>query len=317
MTFASGDRLWLLLAVVAVACLYVVAQRRRGQYAVRFTNVALLEAVAPNHPGWRRHATAFGFIAALLALVLAFAQPSHASPVPRERATVIVAIDTSLSMNADDVTPTRLQAAKTAATAFVAQLRPTLNVGLVSFHGTAELLVPPTTDRAKVRRAISTLSLGEGTAIGEAIFTSLDAIAQQTALDAGTAVPARIVLMSDGETNVGRPNDAAATTAARAKVPVDTIAFGTDHGTVIVPGEDAPVPVPVNRGALQRIANQTSGTFHSATTGVELAQAYQDIGSSIGSETKQTDISIWFIGSGLLALAATAAMSLTWFQRLP
>lgn len=147
-------RLWLLVGVAALAVMYVVLQRRRRQYAVRFTNIALLEAVAPNRPGWRRHATAAAFLVAITALVVAFARPTHDEKVPRERATVVVAIDTSLSMKADDVSPSRIAAAKAAAKAFVDQLPPKINVGLVSFDGNARLDVSPTTDRAKVKRSI-------------------------------------------------------------------------------------------------------------------------------------------------------------------
>jgi Ca-activated chloride channel family protein len=312
-------RLWLLLGAAALAGAYVIVQRRRRQYAVRFTNIALLEAVAPKRPGWRRHATAAAFLVAITALIVGFARPTHDEKVPRERATVIVAIDTSLSMEADDVAPNRFVAAKTAAKAFVDQLPPKINVGLVSFDGNARLDVSPTTDRAKVNKAIDRLQLNEGTAIGEAIFTSLDAIRQQSVADdsATDVIPARIVLMSDGKTTVGRANELGVAAAQKAKVPVSTIAFGTDHGEITVPQEPFPVPVPVDRGALQAVANQTGGSFFSATSAAELEKVYADIGSSIGFDVEQREITSWFVGAALLALMATAAMSLAWFNRLP
>ena len=319
MSYLEPVRLWLLLGAAGLAAAYVVLQRRKRQYAVRYTNIALLEAVAPKRPGWRRHATAAAFLIALVALVVAFARPAHDEKVPRERATVIVAIDTSLSMKADDVSPTRLEAAKSAAKAFVDQLPPKINVGLVSFDGNARLDVGPTTDRTKVKKAIDRLELHEGTAIGEAIFTALDAIRQQAVADdsASEVVPARIVLMSDGKTTVGRPNDEGTAAAAKAKVPVSTIAFGTDHGEITVPQEPLPVPVPVDRGALQDVADQTGGSFFSATTASELKKVYANIGSSIGFDLEQREITTWFVGIALLALMGTAAMSLTWFNRLP
>jgi Ca-activated chloride channel family protein len=317
--YLEPARLWLLAGAAGLAIAYVVLQRRRRQYAVRFTNIALLEAVAPKRPGWRRHATAAAFLVAIVALVVAFARPTHDEKVPRERATVIVAIDTSLSMQADDVTPTRFVAAKSAAKAFVDQLPKKINVGLVSFDGNARLDVSPTVDRAKVKNAIDRLQLNEGTAIGEAIFVSLDAIRQQAVADdsATDVVPARIVLMSDGKTTVGRANDLGVAAAQKAKVPVSTIAFGTDHGEITVPQEQFPVPVPVDRGALQSVANETGGSFFSATSAAELQKVYANIGSSIGFDVQQAEITSWFVGAALLALMATAGMSLAWFNRLP
>jgi Ca-activated chloride channel family protein len=309
----------LLLAVAACAVIYVVLQRRRQKYAVRFTNIALLEAVAPKRPGWRRHATAAAFLLALTTLVVAFARPTHDEKVPRERATVIVAIDVSLSMKATDVEPSRLEAVKVAAKAFVDQLPPKINIGLVSFAASSRVDVSPTTDHAKVKRAIDVLQLQEGTAIGEAIFSSLSAIAQQSAAEDSPTqqIPARVVLMSDGKTTQGRPNSLAVDAAKAAKVPVSTIAFGTDHGEIEVPQEPLPVPVPVDKQALQDIADQTGGSFFAAATASELQRVYADIGSSIGFDLEPREISSWFVGIALLALIATAAMSLAWFNRLP
>ncbi len=319
MSYLEPSRLWLLVAVGALAVIYVVMQQRRKQYAVRFTNIALLEAVAPKRPGWRRHATAIAFLVAIAALVVAFAKPAHDEKIPRERATVELAIDTSLSMKATDVAPTRIEAAKTAAKLFVDQLPPKINVGLVSFDAGAREDVPPTTDHDKVKRAIDRLSLHERTAIGDAIVTSLDAIKQQAALDdvGNDVIPARIVLMSDGKTTSGRPDEEGIAAAQEAKVPVSTIAFGTDAGEITVPQETAPIPVPVDRQALRVIADQTGGSFFTATTASELKKVYTDIGSSIGFDIEQREITQWFVAAALLAMLATAAMSLAWFNRLP
>ena len=319
MTLFEPVRLWLLLGVAAFAAVYVVLQRRRSKYAVRFTNLALLEAVAPQRPGWRRHATAASFLVALAALVVAFARPAHDEKVPRERATVIVAIDVSLSMQATDVEPTRLAAVKAAAKGFVDQLPPKINVGLVSFAATSQVDVSPTTDRTRIKRAIDLLELNEGTAIGEAIFNSLSAIDQQALADdsAQRQVPARIVLMSDGKTTQGRANALAIAAAQKAKVPVSTIAFGTDHGQIVVPQEPVPVPVPVDKASLQEIADLTGGSFFAAASETELQKVYANIGSSIGFELEPREISSWFVGIALLALIATGGMSLAWFNRLP
>ena len=316
-TFQVPVRLWLLLGVAALAITYVATAARRRTYAVRFTNLALLDSVAPKRPGWRRHVPAALLLLALAGMVGAFAKPTAGRRVPRERATVIVAIDTSLSMQSNDVAPSRIEAAKTAAKAFLDILPPRLNVGLVTFNGNAELRVAPTRNRDAVRTAINQITLGERTAIGEAIFTSLDAIAASEGPNGQNKVPARIVLMSDGTTTTGRP-DAQATAAARkAHVPVSTIAFGTPDGTINLPGQDAPIAVPVDPNALDRIANTTGGTAFSAATGAELKKIYSDIGSSIGYTTVQSDVSGTFVGVSLLVLFAAAALSQLWFSRLP
>jgi Ca-activated chloride channel family protein len=322
MHYLEPVRLWLLLGAAGLGGAYVVLQRRRQQYAVRFTNIALLEAVAPKRPGWRRHATAAAFLVAIVGLVVAFARPTHDGKVPRERATIMMAIDVSLSMEATDVDPSRIEAAKTAAKAFLQTVPEKVNVGLVSFAGNTHLDVSPTTDRQRVSIAIDSLKLGESTAIGEAIFTSLDAIDQfgketQASAPDADPVPASIVLMSDGDTQTGRPNDEAAAAAKKVNVPVTTIAFGTDHGEVTVPESPVPVLVAVNRQALRDIATQTNGQYYAAATEAQLASVYQNIGSSVGYETKQLEITEWFVGLGLLALLATGAMSLAWFNRLP
>ncbi|MGI8663872.1 MAG: VWA domain-containing protein [Acidimicrobiales bacterium] len=319
LSFLDPAKLLFLLIVAALAAAYVVLQRRRSQYAVRFTNLALLDQIAPKRPGWRRHAAAAGLIVAIASLVLAYARPTHPEKIPRERATIVLAVDVSLSMEADDVRPTRLDALRSAAKQFLDAVPPKINVGLVSFAGTARVAVAPTTDRGKVATGITRLQLAEGTAIGEAIFTSLDAIdqvAQET--PAGQEpVPAAIVLMSDGQTRLGRPNDEAAAAAHKASVPVTTIAFGTDHGTIADPQTGERVPVPVDKAALRDIADATGGTFFAASTEGELSAVYQDIGSSIGYEEIDKEITTWFIGAALVALVATAVMSLAWFSRLP
>ena len=317
MTFLSPQRLWLIIAVVALAAGYVLLQWRRRAYTVRFTNVNLLSAVAPKRPGWRRHIAALIYLVALTTLVLGFAQPARDERIPRERATIMLAIDTSLSMEATDVAPTRLEAAQSAAKRFLEIIPPKINVGLVAFNGSAALKVPPTTDRDRVSASIDTLTLGESTATGEAIFASLDAISSVPPDDQGTQPPARIVLMSDGTWTVGRTNEAATQAAIDANVPVSTIAFGTEDGTIRVPEQPYPIPVPVDKQALQDIADQTSGKFYSAASEKQLTEVYENIGSSVGYETEQREISTWFIAGALLFSFAAAGCSLLWFHRLP
>lgn len=323
MNFLAGGWLWLLVGVGALVATYAFMQRRRGGYAVRFTNLDLLESVAPRRPGWRRHATALAFVLAVSSLVVALARPTRTEEVPVERASVVVAIDTSLSMQATDVSPTRLEAAQEAANALIDSLPDTINLGLVAFNGVAQITVPPTQDREAVRRAVDRLELGEATAIGEAIFTSLDAIELAPGNEPATLgaevepTPATIVVMSDGETTVGRPDIAATDAANEAGVPVSTIAFGTPDGVIQVEGEPQPVPVQVDEQSLQAIAEATGGAFFTAETVGELSDAFADIGSRIGTEEEQREITTWFLGLGIAMLVATAVMSLLWFSRLP
>jgi Ca-activated chloride channel family protein len=320
LTFLATQRLWLFVLVIAMAVAYVVLQTRRRTYAVRFTNLDLLQSVAPRSPGWRRHIPALFLLAALSLLIVSLARPAREERVPRERATVIMAIDTSLSMMAEDVAPDRLTAAQAAAKTFLDILPPKINVGLVSFNGTGTILVPPTTDRAQVRRAIDGLELDERTAIGEAIFTSLQAIRQAPPAEGdeeNEEVPARIVLMSDGKTTVGRPDSVGAQAAKDAGVPVNTIAFGTENGVIILPEEPAPVPVDVDHEALEAIADQTEGKAFRAATEGELREVYRNIGSSIGYEIEFQEVGRWFVGTGFIVLLLGSCLSLVWFSRLP
>ncbi len=323
MSFLSPNRLWLLLAVVALAIVYLVAQRRRKTYAARLASAHMLDSVIPNRPGWRRHGVTAIFLAALTAFVTAFAQPATEQQVPRERATIIVAIDVSLSMEAADVDPTRLLAAQEAANRFVDELPPTLNVGIVAFAGQASVLVPPTTDRAAAHRAIDSLQLAESTAIGEAIFTSLDALAAAPgAEENGEIPPARIVLLSDGETTVGRPDAEAVVQAIEDEVQVSTIAFGTTSGAIAYDDPETPqieqelIPVPVRDDNLRAIADATGGTFFAAENLSELEAVYEDIGSAIGYETELGEVTDWFVGGGLVLLLVSSLLSAWWFQRL-
>jgi Ca-activated chloride channel homolog len=317
MTFQTPLWLLALLVVAALVALYVVLQLRRKAYAARFTNVALLGSIVPKRPGWRRH-LAFGVVALGLAtLVVSLATPSTKVQVPRERATVVMAVDVSLSMKASDIKPDRFRAMQSAAKDFVDILPARINLGLVSFAGTATTLVPPTTDRGQVANAIDHLQLAESTAIGEAIFTSLQAIENfQSTVESGDSSPppARIVLLSDGTNTVGRPDTQAVDAARAAGVPVSTIAFGTDYGTLNLDGET--VPVPVDRGELQSIADQTGGSFSTAATAAELKQVYADLGSQIGYTTEPKDVSYWFVRAGVLLALIGASLSLLWTNRL-
>jgi Ca-activated chloride channel family protein len=314
--FLSPSRLFLLLPVLALLVFYVVSVRRRRRYAARFTNLSLLASVAPRRPAWwKRHVPAALLLLSLLALVISLARPVSTERIPRERATIILAIDVSNSMAAEDVSPTRLAAAQDGALAFVKQLPSRLNLGLVAFDGSASVLVSPTTDRDVVKQSIEDLQLGPGTAIGDAVAASLEAIKAVPGGNGLPPPPGRIVLLSDGETTRGLPNSAAADQARQAKVPVSTIAYGTQDGEVTISGQT--IGVPVNVQALQDLAQQTGGTNYRAETGDELRNVYSDIGSSIGFDQRKVEVGRWFVGVGLLLGLLAAALSVLWSAKLP
>ncbi len=317
MRFLSPGWLLLLLAVAALLAAYVVVQLRRTTFVARFSNLDLLGTVAPRRPGWRRHLTFALLLIGLAVLSVGVARPAATVSVPRERATVVMAIDVSLSMEATDVLPSRIDAAKTAAKKFAELLPARINLGLVSFARGASVVVPPTVDRDAVERGVTGLRLDNYTAIGEAIFGSLDSIrtfAQATTAKGDTPPPARIVLLSDGSNTTGRSVSSAIAAARKANVQVSTIAFGTPTGTVTYEGQT--LPVPADDQALGAIAAQTGGSFHTAESVQELESVYKNIGSQIGYTTTHRDISWRFLVSGLLVLLAAGATSMFWSGRL-
>ncbi|MFI7064624.1 VWA domain-containing protein [Kribbella sp. NPDC050124] len=306
--------LWLLLLglVVALVAAYLVAQRRRSKYAVRFATLPMLEKVAPTRPGWRRHAPAVAFLAALTVLTIAIARPVADIRVPRERATVLVAMDVSNSMAATDVAPNRFEVAKQAAVQFVEELPEKFNVGLVSFARSATVVAPPSTNHQATVDAINSLTLTDSTAIGEAVLTSLQAV---RTIDPDDPPPSRIVLLSDGGNTSGRPIDEAAEAAVQAGVPVSTIAYGTPEGTVNLEGRN--IPVPADTEALQSLAEATNGDFYEAESDEQLRDVYSDLQSSIGWTTEPREITNLVAGIALVTALLAALASLLWFSRLP
>jgi Ca-activated chloride channel family protein len=316
--FDSSQWLWLLLGVFLLAAVYVVLQLRRRRYVARFSNAGLLASIAPKRPGWRRHLTFALLLLALTVLSVGVARPTAAVRVPREEATVMLALDVSLSMQATDVLPTRIDAAKKAALKFADLLPPKINLGLVAFAKSAEVKVPPTIDRDSFKAAVNALELRESTAIGDAVEACLDAIrtfSAATTAKGSKPPPAQIVLLSDGTSNSGKKPLDAAQDAVKQKVPVATIAFGTPSGTVDLPGEGVQ-PVPADRTTLHRLADATHGSFHTAVSEQELSAIYKDLGSQIGYQTVHRDISWRFMALGLLIGMVAAATSLLWAGRL-
>ncbi len=310
MNFLDPERLWLGIAMLAVVVAYVVLQVRRGRFAARYASPGMLAKLAPRRPGWRRHLSAIAFAAVLALLITAFARPGSDARVPRERATIIIAMDSSGSMVANDIKPNRITVARKAALEFVNRLPARFNVGLVEFSNGASVVVPPTTDHQAVVAGLGRLHLRPHTAIGEGVFTSLAAIANLDPQAADDPPPAHIVLLSDGGNTIGRPVEQAAQAALAAHVPVSTIAYGTANGRL------GNTPVPVDTNLLRQLAETTKGKFYQAASGDELQKVYSDVGSSIGFRTERKDMSVWFVGLALIAALAVAVPSLLWFARL-
>ncbi|MEV6443739.1 VWA domain-containing protein [Amycolatopsis sp. NPDC051716] len=321
--FAAPWWFLLLIAVAAVAIGYVLAQRARRKRTMRFANLDLLEKVAPKSQGWVRHLPAVLIVLSLLLLTVALAGPTAEQKVPRNRATVMLVIDVSLSMEATDVLPTRLQAAQEAATSFARNMTPGINLGLISFAGTATVLVNPTTDRNGVIKAIENLKLAQSTATGEGIFAALQSVESFSSVVGGAdgPPPARIVLMSDGKQTVpedlyaARGGYTAAQAAKQAGVPISSISFGTTHGSVTI--DDKPQPVSVDDESLREIARLSGGDFYKAASAEELKKVYADLGEQIGYELKDADASKPWLVAGTLILMLGAAASLFFGQRLP
>lgn len=317
MEFLSPGRLWLLLLIPAIVAGYLFLQRRRAQYALRFTNIALLDRVAPRRPQWRRHIAVVLALFAMATCIVAFAQPKDEVKVPRERATIVVTIDVSLSMMATDVDPNRLEAVKVAATKFVNQLPTKFNVSLVSFAGTAAIVVPPTTDRATVLRSINGLELAESTATGEAIFTSLQSLNQvpPDPEHPDDPAPARIVLMSDGKRTVGRTATEGAEAAKEKEVPVYTVAFGTDSGFIEMDGIRQRVPP--DRADLRAVAEITGGEAYTAESAGEIQDVYDNIGSSVGFDKVDKEVTSRYAGIAMLFTLAAAGAAVALASRFP
>jgi Ca-activated chloride channel family protein len=323
--FANSWFFLYLLVVLGLLAAYILMLLARRRRVLRFANMELLERVAPRRRSTRwRHVPVVLLIAAMALLTTAMAGPTHDVRIPRNRAVVMLVIDVSESMVATDVAPSRIEAAKDAGKHFADVLTPGINLGLVEFAANATLLVPPTTDRDALKRAIDTLQPAPRTATGEGIFTALQAIATVGAVMGGgdgRPPPARIVLESDGKETVPADPDQprGAFTAARAAkeqgVQISTISFGTPDGAIDYEGQQ--VPVPVDDQTLQTITQITGGdTFHAGSLD-ELKNVYSTLQQEIGYETIRGDASAGWIRLGTLALAAAVFAGVLINRRLP
>jgi Ca-activated chloride channel family protein len=349
MTFASPLALLALPLIPLTVLALVMARRRRIRYAIRYPALDVLAGVVERERRGRWIPAAL-IVLALTALLLGAARPMARVPVPRDEATVMLVIDVSGSMNADDVDPTRIEAAQRAATRFLDRLPERFQVGLVTFSSEAETLVPPTTDREAVRQALATLNANGGTAMGDGLGRALDVIeaARQEATGGGAgptttldpngpaipsptspgqgaeppaAVPPAVtLLLSDGANSAGGDPFIQAERARQLRVPVYTIALGTANGVLRQPnafGGTRIQPVPPDPDSLARIAETTNGRFFEAPTSDNLTAVYDSLGSRIGFRLEEREVTVAFTAAGLLLLAAAGALRARRGARLP
>jgi Ca-activated chloride channel family protein len=325
LSFESPEYLIALLAVPVVIAAYVLVQRRRRSTAGRFAAGPLFTNLVDRSPGWRRHLPPALLLLALVAMLVGLARPQAALSVSREDATIVLAVDTSRSMAATDVKPTRLAAAKSALRSFVKQVPEKFRVGVVSFASEAQVVSPATHDRTLVQKAITALQPGEGTALGDAIARSVEvgrAVSGPAKAGATkTPPPTSILVLSDGANQGGRTTPEQASRLARSLgMPVYTVAFGTPDGVVIVKhigGFVERIRVPPNPEELKKISATTNGRFFAAPTADELKAVYRDLGSRLGHETKKREVTVAFAGGAVLLLLLGGALSTMWFRRLP
>jgi len=336
---------WALLALLIIPLVFAIwwwTRHRRKRVAVRVSSMALVRAAVPSRSRWRRRIPAGLLAGGLAVLAVGAARPQATVPIRSSSATILLALDISASMCSTDVRPNRITAAQNAASDFIRSQEGGPRIGLVAFAGTAGLLVPPTHDTQKLLGALRGLTTSEGTAIGQAILTSLDAIAQVDPAVAPTGARTEnhapgasyaadaIVLLTDGANTQGVDPATAARQAASRRVRVFTIGFGTTHPAALVcdgtqfggfGGFSAIAgtvggrnPLSVDEDALKMIAGTTHGKYYRAQQADQLQHAFRDLPSTITVVYKRLDIADWFAGAGGLLIAIAVALSLWWNQ---
>jgi Ca-activated chloride channel family protein len=319
-SFQSPLALIGLMLVPVLVGLYVVRERARQSYATRFTTPGLLPNLVDATPRWRRHLPLALLMVALAAMIVGVARPHASVSVQREEATVLIAIDSSLSMSSQDIRPSRLIAAQRAAQAFVETMPKKFRVGVIGFTGRAYVAVPPTEDRALVRSALKSLKSGQGTALGDAVALG-NRLARAERTGDGKIPPTAMLVISDGAQMSGRTTPAAAAAQARSlHIPVYTVVVGTPDGVVNVPlpgGFQAQLRVPPSPETLRTVARLTGGQFFTATDQEQLRQIYEKLGSRLGHRRESREIADLFAGGSAAFLLFGGTLSALWFRRVP
>jgi Ca-activated chloride channel family protein len=308
-----------LLAVPVLAALWLLNERRRATAAGAFANPALVPNLVSSRPGYRRLLPLGLLLLAVAALVVGFARPHANVSVPRQEATIILDIDVSRSMSAQDVRPTRLDAAKRAADRFLTEIPGKYSVGVVGFGTRAFVALPPTTDRTLAHDALESLAPSEGTAIGDSIALSTQLARRQKTAD-GVTPPASVLVISDGARDGGRTAPLTAARRARAAhIPVSTVLVGTANGVVtakLVGGYTEQIRVVPSPGTLSQIAQATGGEFYRSRTSAALTAVYRKLATRVGHKTVRREITDFFAGGAILLLLTGGGLSSVWFRRV-
>jgi Ca-activated chloride channel homolog len=311
-SFASPAFLAALAIVPLALVAYSLSRRRARRYAIRYPGVATLAPLLPRASSWRRIVPLALFLASLAMLVLALARPHATVAVPKEQASIVLVTDVSRSMLAEDVDPSRLEAARAAAQSFLEELPDEARVGAVAFSTDPHSVKAPTDDRQEIEDLIDSLSADGGTAAG-------DALAAAIALVDGPAEdrpPAAIVLLSDGETTTGRDPLPVARQAGRLGIPIHTVALGTRTATITTP-DGTLIPVPPDPEAMRRIAELSGGRAFEVDDADELSGLYEELGSRVATEEEEREITGAFAAGGIVLLLAAAALGTRATARLP
>jgi Ca-activated chloride channel homolog len=318
-SFASPIYLAALALVPLVLGAHVLARRRARRYAVRFTAVSTLAPLLPRVSKWRRRVPLALFLAALTAFGLALARPQATVAVPREQSTLVLVTDVSRSMMADDVDPSRLDAARAAALRLVDEVPDAARLGVVAFSTEPHTLEPPTDEHEEVEQVINGLSADGGTATGDALEAALEMVdddLDERGNDNGRRPPAAILLLSDGETTTGTDPTEVAREAKRMRIPIHTVALGTEGATIETP-TGAIVPVPPDPETMREIAELSGGQAFQAEDADDLSRIYEGLGSRVATKEEEREITAAFAAGGGLLLAAAAAFGLRSTARLP
>jgi Ca-activated chloride channel family protein len=318
MSFASPLYLLGLLLVPLAALAWWQSRRRAKRYAIRFTALASARLAAGRSSAWRPFVPMALMLASLAALVVALAKPQRSVAVPIERATIMLVTDHSRSMESDDVAPDRLAAAQKAANTFVDQLPKQVRAGIVAYSTAPDAVQTPTTDRDAVRRIIDQQFPDGATATGDALATALNALSSDPlAGKGGKRAPSAIVLLSDGKTTTGRDPVGVAQIAGQAKVPIYTVALGTNDGVVQGPGFGGFIPVPPDPETLGQIAQASGGRAFTAEDSGRLSSIYKNLGSQLATKKRKHEVTAAFAIGGLILLLGAAATSVRFRPALP
>ena len=352
MRFLWPDLLWLLLAIPALVAAYLYALRRKKKTAVRYASLMLVrDAIGPGQ-AFRRHLPPLLFLLAMVTAILAIARPSATITLPSEYMTLILAVDVSRSMQASDVTPTRITAAQAAVKSFIEELPRNVRMGIVTFAGTASVVQTPTENRDDLTAAINRFQLQRATATGSGLLVSLAQLLPEAGIDLESAVfdsafsrygggaasldrprkaekaatkdftpvppgsytSGAIILLSDGRRTTGPDPIEAAKLAADRGVRVYTVGFGTKEGGMI--GDDQwSFYVRLDEETLKAVATITGAEYFYAGTAADLRKVYQNLTLKFGLERKETEISALFSAAAAALVVIAAVLSLLWFHR--